>query len=305
MFLLNLFFSSDNDYSKCINEIDTYNCSYKVIWKKQIEEKQNENNILSDFLRNNITSEKEEICSNFTLLRKKIKYEDQKYNNSLDILQANLFGIRKAAEILKNFYNLTSFSTLFLQFQDSIKNHDSIEMKRSSQEIKILFDDIKEKMILEHYDNENHIFQKNHKQSLKKRQRSLVYLNGRTDSDFEGKDLKIILKAYEKIKTLVDLMQNSTVLLTDYHNSIVEYYEMLLDNLGKLEERNEMKFNETSNKISSNTLFIKEHETKINNCIGKASEKIDCELIKTKLDELLKEVQEFIRIIDEIMGEFH
>lgn len=258
---------------------------------------------MNDLIKNKLTNERYHICTNFTFFEKKIQEEEKNYNNSLETLQIHLIGIKTAFEILKDFYNLTTLSTLFLQFKNYVKLHDNLHITKTINEIKSVTSNIKEKIKLEE-NNENKMFKNKRMMLFKAKNQNLISLKEENTYNFNSNNLKSILKVFDKINTLLELFQNSTTFLTNYHNSIIDYYTAKVETLKSMENVNENRFNESFSKISENTINIKNYEEKINICIGKASEKSDCDIIQKKSEELLSEVSEFITIIDEVMREF-
>lgn len=264
---------------------------------------QNENNFLNDLIKNKLTTERYHICTNFTFYEKKIQEQENNYNKSLETLQIHLIGIKTAFEILKDFYNLTTLTTLFLQFQNYVKLHDNLLITKTINEIKSVTSNIKKKILSEE-DSENKMFRKQRMILFKSKTQNLISLKEENNYNFNSNNLKSILKVSEKINSSLEILQNSTNLLTNYHNSVIDYYTAKVESLKNLENINENRFNESFSKISENIINIKNNEEKINVCIGKASDKSDCDIIKKKSEELLSEVSEFINIIDEIMKEF-
>jgi len=244
------------------------------------------------------------------ILRKKIFEEKQNFNESVDIFFVHLIGVKKAMEFMKNFYNLTTLSSLFLRFQNNIKAHKTSLIAQTANEIKELYDDIKSKIDIDQTLEEKNIFDvfKTHAkktQTKDKKKKKFVNLReNRKNFNFTGKDIKAIVNVYKKMNNLLDLMKNTTIFMSDYHNSILDFYDKELEDLKKSENLIQNKFNETYNKISNNTIIIKDYEAKINICIEKAVDEFDCDMIKTKAEELLEEVEEFLKILDEILQEF-
>ena len=262
---------------------------------------QRENDYFTDLLKNNITNERKYICTNFTDLRKKIIEENKIYNDSLDVFFAHLIGVKKVMQILKNFYNLTILSNLFIQFENNVRSHQTSLISQTANEIKKVVEDIREKI------EEKNIFHvlKTHEKKSKIKERKNFNMKEKLQSfNFTGKDVQIILKVYNTLNSLLDLMQNTTIYLTNYHNAILYYYDQELEDLTKYENSTEFKFNQTFNAISDNTLQIKTYEVQINVCIGKATNQADCDVINKKAEELQNEVKEFLKIIDEILSEF-
>lgn len=269
---------------------------------------QEENDNLTDLLKNNLTVERNYICNNFSSLRKKILEENKAYNESTDIFLAHLIGLKKAMQILKNFYNLTTLSTLFLQFQNSVKTHQNILMTQTAKEIKEIVQEIRQKIDIDQTLEEQSIFDvfKTHaKKNSKKDRKKLLTLKEDKNFNFTGKDIQIILTVYKNLSSLLDLMQNTTIYLTNYHNSIIEYYDAELKEVERNENITETTFNGTMSQITNNTLLIKDYAAKINNCIGKAIDEKDCDPIKEKSEELKLEVEEFLKILEEIIDEFN
>jgi len=256
-------------------------------------------------MNQNLTHEKNHICNEFTNMHKKITEENKNYNDTIDIFLVHLVGVKKAMQLLKNFYNLTNLSSLFEQFQNHVKTHETVLMAQTANEIKNVVDVVMQKIDTERSLEKEYIQEAVQKHFKKRGKKNMLEMKKNGNSNNTQMDVQIMLKIYKILNNLLDSMQNTTVFFTNYHNSIEIYYNKKLEDLNKLENRTETKFNETYEKITENTSKIKDDESKINACIGKAHSESECDPIKRKAKELLGEVQEFLEILNEILQEFN
>lgn len=214
-------------------------------------------------------------------------------------------GLKKAMLILKNFYNLTNLSSLFEQFHNNVRSHETTLIAKTANEIKGIMEGIKQRTEEEQSMEKEYIGELIKTRAKKNRRNLLEMKNVEHVENGIKIDIQVILQVYKVMTKILDSLQNSTNFLSEYQNSVEVYYEKELDHLRKFENKTEVKFNQTYANIKENTLKIKDHEAKINVCIGKASFESDCDPIKIKAQELLNEVDEFLEILGEILKEFN
>lgn len=256
-------------------------------------------------MQNNLTYEKNWICKEFQNLRQKISAQEKNYNETFDTLLVHLMGLKKAMLILKNFYNLTNLSSLFERFHSNVKHHETTLIVKTANEIKGIMDGIKQRTEEEQSMEKEYLGELIKKRAQKNGRRNLLEMKHAENDDGIKIDVQVISQVYKIMNKILDSLQNSTSFLTDYQNSIAIYYDKELEHLKKFENKTEIKFNTTYENIKENTSKIKNYEAKINVCLGKASFESDCDPIKIKAQELLKEVDEFLEILAEILKEFN